>query len=554
MRLFSVFLLIFVIFSTLIFATDILLKPLSSTVDLPEVAMILVQGSGIKPEAYQSIAIEFQNALSDYYALWVGIPEFPGDVAEPVVLDDGIERMLNTMYKAGLDSKSPLVMAGHSLGGAMVQTWTDSHAKNVTAQILMGSFLTRVYKTDYVFSYSVPTLTIGGELDGLARATRIAEAYYTQILDPYQDQSSGEANFPVTIIPGVSHMEFAEGQPPEVVQKRDLKPEISYEEAHKLIAADAATFLRTKLNSSDITAQSVLSSRLQDTREFINPILDAFHLEGYHNFRPPCYCRNDTCNPDPDCTAGCFWSDLVSQPTMGSGLEGLTITNQDSFHQVWKVVPDPLPTIFNTCEKPDGCNLSTTSVTEGLYRNGEDLEIWRITFDDPKMDSGYLPITAVELKTKLSSRQNVYTHAGLKDQDFDELDGGNVRCGEINQQALDYAFAAAATWTVNRFNAVGQPYRIASDLEVCPPCWIWKELQYDEVDDGSGRSSVELSSPQYSSPIDLPLKISAGFHFCKVLSPARAIEWIYVDGLRKYYSLNSTDTFVPIISPDVRIA
>jgi hypothetical protein len=27
---------------------------------------------------------------------------------------------------------------------------------------------------------------------------------------------------------------------------------------------------------------------------------------------------------------------------------------------------------------------------------------------------------------------------------------------------------------------------------------------------------------------------SAGYHYCKLLSPARAMEWIYVDGLRKY--------------------
>ena len=27
---------------------------------------------------------------------------------------------------------------------------------------------------------------------------------------------------------------------------------------------------------------------------------------------------------------------------------------------------------------------------------------------------------------------------------------------------------------------------------------------------------------------------SSGFHYCKLLSPARAMEWIYVDGLRRY--------------------
>ena len=63
--------------------------------------------------------------------------------------------------------------AGHSLGGAVLQNWAYNSYTNRTihGQILMGSFLTRVFKSDYIFSYVVPTLTIGGELDGLARLT-----------------------------------------------------------------------------------------------------------------------------------------------------------------------------------------------------------------------------------------------------------------------------------------------------------------------------------------------------------------------------------------------
>ena len=344
-------------------------------------------------------------------------------------------------------------------------------------------------------------------------------------------------------------MQFADGEPPKLVKKRDLKPEISYDQAHKLIAADVATFLRTKLNSSDVSAQNTLSSRLADTRDFINPILDAFNLEGYHNFRPPCLCKTDTCEPLPNCTAGCPWTDQISQPTMGSGLQGLSIQNTDSFHDVWETKPTVhLPVIHNSCSKPSGCVLQTTTITQGVYHTGEDLEIWKFHTDVPWMDTGFLPVSAVELRTKMSSRQNIYTHAGLSNQDFDQLDGGDVRCGEINQKAWDYALSNAGNHTVDRFNQYGQPYRIISDIDVCPagPCWIWKELQYDETESGD---AVEVASPQFSTPIDYPAPKAAGYHYCKVLSPARAMEWVYVDGLRKFFSLNSETspkTHIPI--------
>ena len=31
------------------------------------------------------------------------------------------------------------------------------------------------------------------------------------------------------------------------------------------------------------------------------------------------------------------------------------------------------------------------------------------------------------------------------------------------------------------------------------------------------------------------------FHYCKLLSPARAMEWVYVDGLRRFLPINKTE-------------
>jgi hypothetical protein len=68
------------------------------------------------------------------------------------------------------------------------------------------------------------------------------------------------------------------------------------------------------------------------------------------------------------------------------------------------------------------------------------------------------------------------------------------------------------------------------------PCWIWHELEFNESEDGN---TVQVNSPQFGTAVDYPMQKVAGFHYCKVLSPARVIEWMYVDGLRAKYSLRT---------------
>ena len=447
---------------------DIILEPISNN-DLPEICIVMIQGADIKPEQYIPLMKTIQNVAKTDLKVWIGIPEFLGDMA--FELNHGVDRVLDQMRRQGMTTQT-IFMAGHSLGGAMVQTWTANHAQNVTGQVLMGSFLTHAWKKDYIFNYPVKTLTIGGELDGLARVTRISEAFYTQLLDPQTPSpltSSNLPDFPVTVITGTTHMQFASGTPPDLVYKMDLVPERSYPEAHALIAHDFVAFLRATMFPTNSEGVDVLQRRLVETQAFVAPILEALHLEGYHNFRPPCLCETDICAPQPNCTARCPFTTLVSQPTMGAGLSGLRISDTDSFHDVWETEPTVhLPSIQNSCTDPDECQLDTTTVTQGAYHTGEDLEIWKKHFDVPTLDSGFLPITAFELKTKMNSRQSIYSHAGVKDPDFATLDGTGVRCGEINQKALDFATAKAGVNTFSRFEKYGQKYVIGADVDVCP--------------------------------------------------------------------------------------
>lgn len=65
-----------------------------------------------------------------------------------------------------------------------------------------------------LFTTDTPTLTIGGSKDGLMRITRIAESYWHQITNITPSQSNF---FPVEVLEGVSHYQFAGGVPPSFV-------------------------------------------------------------------------------------------------------------------------------------------------------------------------------------------------------------------------------------------------------------------------------------------------------------------------------------------------
>lgn len=60
------------------------------------------------------------------------------------------------------------------------------------------------------------------------------------------------------------------------------------------------------------------------------------------------------------------------------------------------------------------------------------------------------------------------------------------------------------------------------------PLWIWKYMSYKNVND----KTTIISSPMMRTPIDYPISAARGIHFCKVLSPFKAMEYLYIDSLK----------------------
>ena len=492
-------------------AKDLVLQPVKR--GSSQVALIMVQGPGITADQYRPLSIALQQA-SDY-SLWVGIPEFLADVPDPLVLPKAIDRVLRSMKDAGMDTDK-IFFAGHSLGGIILQDYVYINPSNVTGQILMGSFLLRKYHNK---TYPVPTFTLGGELDGLARVTRIMEAHY--------HSSNLYDKFPVVIVEGMSHAQFASGDPPALVRERDLKPEVSLDQAHNITAQLTAIFLSSQLGNS--SGEPVMSKYVDLTTAFLQPLLKAYELEGFYSFKPPCGpCYR---NSAPDCTAGSPWTSRAQ--TIIGGLEEGHIVDKDMFCPASNIFPDPLPKIVNNCTTYNSsCVLSTMSATENVYE----------AFD--RYDTAFYATSSREIRSKMSSRQAIFEAAGKGKFDFNSTDGSPL-CKLINQAAYDWAVKSCGAKTLTRFQRLGQAMIMGDDTGPYNifPEWIIKSLEYKQMNDASGRKVVEISSPTLRTPVDFYIPFSAAFHFCKLLSPARVMEWLYVDGLRMYDSLGNSATF-----------
>ena len=497
----------------MVVADDAILAPIKTGPQ--EIALVFIQGAYIKPNQYEPLATAIQS--SSGFALWIGIPEMPLDLAEPLVLSGAISRVLKSMAGHGMNA-SAVFYAGHSLGGVILQDYVYSSGKSSHGQILMGSFLLRKYRNE---TYPVPTLTIGGELDGLTRVTRIMEEYYHRISEA-PDINVATRSFPVTVIEGMSHFQFASGDPPKHVKDNDLKPEITFDSAHTSVASLVAAFIAIQMG--DGRGFSTIQDAVGAAGSFVKPLITAYQMEGFYNFLPPCYDQT----PGPYCTTGCSWTEQA-QVIMGGLPQGPGLIDKDAFHPVYQINPVHLPHVTNNCSNPDSsCTLHSVTVSQNVY---EDLD---------KLDTASTYTSAKEIRAKLKSRQTVMQAAGMKNVSFNISDAPSI-CKQINEQAYNWGINNAATKSYNRYISFGEYMTMGEDLGPynVGPEWIWNPLKFIETKNSTGGAVLEVKAVMMKTPTVYYVKAAAGMHYCKLLSPARVMEWIYVDGLRKYYSIKT---------------
>lgn len=245
-------------------------------------------------------------------------------------------------------------------------------------------------------------------------------------------------------------------------------------------------------------------------------------METSYDMKDPCY-GHETLNPDvPTCSHGNKWTVEMTQKIMGGQFDNpnIIVRNDDNFHRVQSIMPVHLPYINGTCtpDVTEPCYLDTVTISENKY-----------DFLD-ELDTGYYPVSASEIKTKISSRQAVQVAGGNTDADFHETDEVGNRCAEINQASLDWALGKASQAALDNYNKYGIKMVMGDDKGPYNegPLWIWTYMAYNV---NSDKTEMTVQSPMMRTPTDYFIKDAAGFHYCKVLSPFRVLEHVYVDSL-----------------------
>jgi len=293
--------------------------------------------------------------------------------------------------------------------------------------------------------------------------------------------------------------------------------------------------------------------------QVVKPLQDALKLEGSAALgQGVCnsdYPTNPSCNypkfpdyslpfgpsppPDPlpakDCVCGSPWITSYALP-IAAGVDMLdgafSLAGSDAFHDVSDTHPFHLPHIWNKCTAGGGsCVLNTTTLTMPFLKAGG-------LFPDPSA----APLSALEMRAKIKSRQTLWEAAGLTPPAG--IDKNVTVCRATNQAAYDWALAHADPAVRTAFLAHGTPMvmvdDVAAPIGLEGPTWIKKELVFRRVADAASNTSrIEVQSWSFVvAPSKIPL-VPDGMHYCKLLSPARAMEWIYADAaasLPKFHS------------------
>jgi hypothetical protein len=488
----------------------------------PAQLLLYIPGANVPPSNYTLPLAELQDKVSSSVNLFVALPGFSAgkciiSCPNPSLCSALNKHVQSLITSAGSFDPSDIILGAHSLGGTcanyLIQAYPDTPEYH-NALILSGGYVDEI--GDYSLeNYPSKTLTIGAELDGgAARPGKLASwVYQSERINNFQQSA-------VIIIPGIDHSDFCPGfQVPGDIYPSD----VSQDSAVAVVSSVTAAWL--KLSIFD-TATPLDKAFLKHSRDYTTSLLEPY-------FAALDYEIATLTEPDNlhFLGEGGMYSPICekAQEILGGFTE-----------EEWEKV-----SIVRTCDEGDDFE-----ATRGCaYLNvTDDLEHSRSSFEvvEPADGSG-----EKSLLVNISAHADFYgdflntgsftaakqiackmiTGARIAEQMGYEYDAPTSRntCKEANQWAVDTAMELLkGTRSLERFEERGKKICLKDDFDAffsAGPAWIKEELQYKETD-----ACMEISSVKIDTELDS--KLFPGVHYCKLLSPARVIDWVFTDSLK----------------------
>ncbi|XP_063959815.1 uncharacterized protein LOC129267048 isoform X6 [Lytechinus pictus] len=108
--------------------------------------------------------------------------------------------------------------------------------------------------------------------------------------------------------------------------------------------------------------------------------------------------------------------------------------------------------------------------------------------------------------------------------------GDSATCRVINEEAYRSAYNALPEIVRSRYDSKGNKMIFSDDVNATNFYeWVYSNYVTYET---QGNGSLEVTSTSLYTDEDFPMVNLAGMYYCKLMSPYRAMEWMYVDSLR----------------------
>jgi len=461
-----------------------LLEPVGS--EGMDIGIIMIPGANYPGELYIPLGEAIQMALP-HAKLWVGITEgWLIDTPNPIEIAGAISDCKQKVAEASLSG--PVYLAGHSLGGVMLEQYLQNqdNMDETAGVLLLGSYLTDfILGTDN--SYPVPALTVIGSNDGLSLSYLFREWKESK-------NSSHPDQYPVYAAIGPNHAQVGSGPVPDFVKSRDLQSSVSETEAHTIYSEMVASFLvqqnQDKFDAEVVAEAANMAASFElQTEVFLEPFIATSLME----------------------------TDGVTSEWMKRGQKIIMSGNPDedlSGLEVENIVVE-FSDLGNVKPSVEGSDCTATAVT---YCQPQ--------YDWDVADAATLQSASI-IKAKFKLEDNVREALCLQPAE-------RRQCMDINVEALKVALEMSSEEARNRYLTMGtQLFFLDDSVSPWGPGWEYSSgLHYKNVNE----THTSLYSTSLISEPDFIIATAAGMHYCDLLSPYRALEWIYLTSVVGKYN------------------